>query len=149
MPDGQEPLGGRPGACLAWGSGRAGCRRRWGQTVGTGWDPRQRVCAYTSYAQRDTTGDGGQWFVQSTVQGLLSLLGRADAQLLAAQNQALSQRLMPGQVPPGPAEAFQHYLAARADWPTVAAALGGSSQADAWTTQLLNGLRGFAAIEGW
>jgi hypothetical protein len=144
-------------------------------TVGTGWDPRQRVCAYTSYAQRDTTGDGGQWFVQSTVRGLLSLLGRADAQLLAAQNQALSQRLMPGQVPPGPAEAFQHhaevlsdlvrqlqpggqaayqaldalYLAARADWPTVAAALGGSSQADAWTTQLLNGLRGFAAVEGW
>jgi hypothetical protein len=144
-------------------------------TIGTGWDPRQRVCAYASYAQRDTTGEGGQWFVQSTVQGLLSLLGRADAQLLAAQNQALSQRLMPGQVPPGPGEAFQHhaevlsglvrqlqpggqgayrtlaalYQSARTDWPTVASAIGGSSQADAWTSQLLTGLRQFAATEGW
>lgn len=144
-------------------------------TVGTGWDPRQRVSAYASYAERDTAGDGGQWFVQSTVQGLLSLLGRADAQLLAAQNATLSQRLMPGQVPPGPGEAFQHhakvlsdlvgqlkpggqaayqaldalYQSAQGHWPAVAAAIGRQSQADAWTSQLRVGLQRFAATEGW
>ncbi len=144
-------------------------------TIGTGWDPRQRVCAYASYAQRVSGGDGGQWFVQSTVRGLLSLLGRAEAQLLAAQDPSLSTRLMPGQVPPGPAEAFQHhaqaladvirqlqpggeaayqtlallYQNARADWPAVATAVSGASRADAWTSELLAGLRRFAATEGW
>lgn len=144
-------------------------------SVGTGWDPRQRVCAYTTYAPRDATGDGGQWFVQSTLAGLLSLLGRADAQILAAQNPALATALLPGQVPPGPSEAFLHhasvlsdlvtrltgggqtaytdllglYQSARTSWPTVATTIGRPNSADAWLRELEAGLRRFGATEGW
>lgn len=144
-------------------------------SVGTGWDPRQRVCAYASYVQRDAAGDGGQWFVQSTLEGLLSLLGRADAQLLASQAPQLAARLLPGSVPPGPQEAFLHhatvldaviarlsppgqpafqelrarYAAAQVDWDAVVQAIGGNSRAGAWLAELINGLELFAVTEGW
>lgn len=144
-------------------------------TIGTGWDPRQRVCAYASYVQRGATGDGGAWFVQCTVQGLVSLLGRADAQLLESQNQPLAARLLPGSVPPGPGENWDRhagvltqlittmqpsgqtsyqflsglYSSARADWDQVVAAIGGTSRADAWLGELSAGLDLFAATEGW
>lgn len=144
-------------------------------SVGTGWDPRQRVCAYASYAERDTGGDGGQWFVQTTFRGLVSLLKRADAQVVEAQNPALAARLVPGPVPPGPSEAFLHhatvlndlvgglipggraaytalldiYADAAAEWPTVAREIGGSSQADAWFRELRRGLELFGSTEGW
>lgn len=144
-------------------------------TVGTGWDPRQRVCAYASYVEREGGDGGGAWFQQTTHQGLLSLIGRGDSQLLANVNPALSQRLMPGSVPPGPAEIWEHhatvlgaavealrpggatsyqnldsrYLAAVADWGPVAQALGCSSLAGAWVGELSLGLNRFAATEGW
>ena len=50
-------------------------------TLGTGWDLGQRVCGYSSYEAR-TTGDGGQWFQQATLEGLLSLMTRGEATLL-------------------------------------------------------------------
>ncbi|MEJ7893348.1 MAG: hypothetical protein WKF94_11980 [Solirubrobacteraceae bacterium] len=144
-------------------------------TLGTGWDPRQRAMAYANYAARDTGGDGGQWFVQTTVRGLLSLLKRSEAQVLAAQNGALAARLLPGAVPPGASGAFLHhaqvlaelvssinppgqtayrtlhalYNAARADWATVSAIIGGGSRADAWLRELQAGLDLYAITEGW
>lgn len=144
-------------------------------TVGTGWDPRQRVSAYASYVQRTAGGDGGQWFAQKTLQGLLSLLGRAETQLLATQNAALAARLLPGTVPPGTTEGWDHhvnvlsslvttlqpagaasyetlrdlYAAARTDWGQVASAIGCSSEANAWLSELELGLGRFARTEGW
>jgi hypothetical protein len=144
-------------------------------SVGTGWDPRQRVCGYASYAARGTGGDGGQWFVQSTVRGLLSLLGRADAQVLAAQSSGLAASLLPGNVPPGASEAFLHhatvlsgllsrlsgggkaayddliglYAGARSAWGAVAPVIGRPNGADAWFRELEHGLRKFGATEGW
>jgi hypothetical protein len=78
-------------------------------SLGTGWDPRQRVMAYSSYEARDTGGDGGQWFQQVTLEGLLSLLPRAEATVLYAQDRALAARLLPGTLPPGAGEAFTHH----------------------------------------
>lgn len=144
-------------------------------TVGSGWDPRQRVLAYSSYAARDTGGDGGQWFVQSTVRGLLSLLRRSEAQVLAAQDAALASRLLPGAVPPGASEAFLHHVSvlsdviaglrpagrtafetlrdlyeiARREWVAVSAIIGGNSRADAWIRELRGGLELYGATEGW
>jgi hypothetical protein len=144
-------------------------------SIGTGWDPRQRVCAYANYVARDAGGDGGQWFVQSTLAGLLSLLSRADAQVLAAQNAALATTLLPGVVPPGASEAFLHhasvlsqlvaglsgggalayqqllglYASARTAWATVASTVGRQNGADAWLKELELGLRKFGATEGW
>jgi hypothetical protein len=136
------------------------------ETLGTGWDPRQRICAYSSYEERDNAGDGGQWFKQATLSGLLSLLTNADAELLAQQDVTLATRLLPGSVPPGPKEAFLHhaevlsdivtsldgmtprdahrhlrasYEAAHQDWGAVGTALNVSSRADAWVKPFLEG----------
>jgi hypothetical protein len=144
-------------------------------SVGTGWDPRQRVCAYSNYVQRGAGGDGGQWFAQTLLQGLLSLLARADAELLSGADAALAARLLPGTLPPGPSELWDHHSAAvwdlvtglqpggqasyqalrghygsaRTDWNRVAAALGGRSQADAWLRELAAGLELYGATEGF
>lgn len=144
-------------------------------TIGTGWDPRQRVCAYSSYAQRGTGGDGGQWFAQTTLEGLLSLLARADTELLHSGDEVLAERLLPGTVPPGPPERWDHhaqvlhaaasslagggpaayealkaaYGAARNDWAAAVAVIGGSSRADAWLREVSAGLDLFAGTEGW
>jgi len=144
-------------------------------TLGTGADPRQRVSAYTSYEERGD-GEGGGWFQQATLEGLLSLLVRGDANTLAGADNALATRLLPGVVPPGPREAFLHhtdvlarvvsglaglapaaayahlqnlYGSARTDWVAVAAVLHQASRADAWVTPLLNGLELYGATEGF
>lgn len=145
-------------------------------TLGSGWDPRQRVSAYTSYEARTSGGDGGQWFQQATLEGLLSLLTNADARVLSQQDAALAARLIPGAVPPGPKEAFLHhievldrvasglvaatyraayidlrdrYRVARHDWPDVANAIGGGSRADAWINPLLGGLELYGQTESF
>lgn len=145
-------------------------------SLGTGWDPRQRVSAYGSYEERSPGGDGGQWFKQVTFEVLLSLLTGADAQVLATQDAALASRLLPGVVPPGAKEAFIHhatvlariteslmgkqhdaafaemrdrYVAARREWPAVAAATGRASRVDAWVTPVEDGLLLYGATEGF
>lgn len=147
-----------------------------GTTLGTGWDPRQRVCAYVSYEARGAGGDGGQWFQQATLEGLLSLLVRSEALTLEAQDAPLATRLLPGAVPPGPSEAFQHhadvlarvvrnlaakgprdafedltdrYDSARTDWTASAAALGVPSRANSWLTALADGLTLYGRSEGF
>jgi len=144
-------------------------------TLGTGWDPRQRVSCYGSYEAR-APGDGGQWFSQATLEGLLSLMSRADASLLEQRDPTLSNRLLPGTVPPGANEAFIHhvdvlsrvvadlrgrahrdayqaladrYNAAQADWLSVAAAIGSRSRADTWISPLHDGLHRYGQTEGF
>jgi hypothetical protein len=145
------------------------------ETLGTGWDPRQRACAYGSYAARDPDAEGGQWFTQATLAGLLSLLVRRDARILADRDPALATALLPGVVPPGPAEAWRHhaqvlsglvaelggppeqayarlrerYTNARGQWPAVAASLASANGMDAWVTPLLDGLEAFGRTEGF
>lgn len=148
-------------------------------SVGSGWDPRQRVCAYANYVERETSGEGGgggAWFQQTTFEGLLSLVGRGDAQLLASGSAALVEQLLPGQLPPGPQEVWDHharvlkvlasalqpagkssyeallarYEVADTHWATIASALGWtSSPAGSWVSELRSGLARFAATEGW
>jgi hypothetical protein len=144
-------------------------------TLGTGWDPRQRVSAYGAYEERGT-GDGGQWFQQATLEGLLSLLTRGDANVLAQQDDSLATRLLPGTVPPGAREAFLHhadvlarvvtalagmapadahahllgrYDSAHQDWPAVADVLNTASRGDAWITPLRDGHSRYGTTEGF
>jgi hypothetical protein len=145
-------------------------------SLGTGWDPRQRVLSYASYEARGAGGDGGQWFQQTTLEGLLSLLVRGEATLLYQQDQQLANRLIPGLVPPGPKEAFIHhadvlsritqglqdaddaeayedlrqrYVDARGEWPTVSRVLGVSSRANSWLSGLAAGLGLYGDTEGF
>ena len=144
-------------------------------TLGTGWDVRQKVSAYSSYAAPDPDAEGGQWFSQATHQGLVSCLVRGDAQALATRDPVLSSRLLPGAVPPGPKEAWLHHAAvlnrltdalalpyddayralrdiydtARTEWPVVAGLLGSASLEDAWVTPLASGLEAYGRAEGY
>ncbi|MEJ7787470.1 MAG: hypothetical protein WKF96_21915 [Solirubrobacteraceae bacterium] len=144
-------------------------------TLGTGWDPRQRVSAYASYAARDPDAEGGSWFGQVTLEGVLSLLVGSEIRVLADRAPALAAAMLPGTVPPGPKEAWEHharllhqlvqeldvtaagaydrlrdrYLAARAQWPSVASAVGVANGVDAWVTPLLDGLEAFGRTEGF
>lgn len=145
-------------------------------TLGTGWDPRQRISAYASYEARGVGSEGGSWFQQVSFEGLLSLLGRSEAIQLEQQDASLSARLHPGTFVPGAREAFLHhsdvlsrvvagltaadypaayddlmtrYGNAATDWVAVAATLGISSRAAQWLTGVSDGLSLYALTEGF
>ena len=94
--------------------------------VGTGWDQRQRVCAYGHYGPRDADGGGGGgWYERPTLRGLLGSITPDNAIVLNSRNSQLVQQL--GGIPaPGAREAFDHHvatlsgiveaIAAEADW---------------------------------
>lgn len=90
-------------------------------SVGTGWDPRQRVLAYGAFEARpevdpDSAGGGG-WFQRVTFAGLFGSLKPAEAALVGRQAGTLSRRLLPGSIlPPGPKEAFFHHVDVLEDW---------------------------------
>lgn len=147
------------------------------QTVGSGWDTRQRACAYTNYAVR-TASDGGGWFKRPTHEGLVGFLSRQEAELLAAQDGALSAQLVRGQLhPDGPQEAFNHhagcltdqisavrqagsheqafgalgdiYRRAQGDWRRVVQLTNTTSDASSWIDPFLAGLERYGSTEGW
>jgi len=144
--------------------------------VGTGWDQRQRVCAYGHYAPRDPDGGGGGWYQRPTLQGLLGLLTTNDAIVLNARNPQLVTRL--GGLPaPGPREAFDHHVAtlstivdaiaaeqdweakyrllagmydaARAEWPLLRQDINPSHDGRHWIEGLAAGLDLYARTEGF
>jgi hypothetical protein len=144
-------------------------------SLGVGWDVRQRVCAYASYEVRGQS-DGGQWFQQRTFKGLLSLLSKADAEVLATRDATMTSRLLPGSLPPNATEGFRHHAAvmsaivndltarppadayeilmdmyeeARKDWNAVALALSSPSKVDQWVTPLRDGLARYGRTEGF
>jgi hypothetical protein len=144
-------------------------------SIGTGWDARQRVCAYESYVERTVGGSGGQWLKRPAFQGLIGLLANAPANDLVAANAPLATKLLPGTLPPDAEERFLHhcrvlmalgsqltsadkaaydalralYAAARTSWALAAAAAGFSDDASAWFGELEKGLKLFGATEGW
>ncbi|MDR6620360.1 hypothetical protein J2X81_000598 [Sinomonas atrocyanea] len=145
-------------------------------TLGTGWDVRQRVCAYSDYATRTAGGDGGQWYQRPTLELLLGGMSGNEYQVLRSQNEVLADSLTPGRIPAGPENAFLHharvlsaiieglstltgrarvealrslYLRAVAEWPQVQKISGCATGGNAWVGALLDGVNKFAAEEGW
>lgn len=145
-------------------------------SVGSGWDQRQRVCGYNSFAPRDAGGGGGGWYERPTFPGLLGSLKPNEAELLARVDGARATRLGPVP-PPGPGEAFQRhvevlrqlvnrirtagdlqascrelasmYAAAAAEWPPVVATTGSALTGADWIDGVRDGLALYGAAEGW
>lgn len=113
-------------------------------SLGSGWDPRQRVCAYASFSARDADGEGGQWFQQVTFQGLLSLTANREAELLFQRDPALAQALLYGAtVPPGPKEKFLHHAEVLTAV-SLALSIGGQAAYDALNQLYTNAERDWA-----
>lgn len=150
-----------------------------GASLGTGWDVRQKVSAYSSYLAPDPQSEGGGWFGRATYEGLLSCLIRGDAQVLSNREPALSAQLLPGVLPLGTnakppwlhhavvlkrvcdallapiphRQAYEElrtrYEAANQAWGSVASALGTPARADEWIAPLLDGLLAYGVTEGY
>lgn len=145
-------------------------------SLGTGWDPRQRVLAYPNFAARDPDAEGGSWFQRVTFGGLFGLLTQGDAALAESQDASAVARLLPGGVlPPGPKEAFLHhvavlagyastrvadpaidgpalmatYAAALPEWAALATSTGLPDASGTWISELSSGLARLVAEEGW
>jgi len=145
-------------------------------SVGSGWDQRQRVCAFSNYAARDPNGGGGgAWYKRPTYRGLLGSLTANEGAVLARQDAARSARL--GPPTPGTQEAYIHHLrvltdvvgalsrepdherryqrlvsaydAAAGEWPQVVAVTGSAVGAAEWIDVLAAGLMRYGATEGW
>jgi hypothetical protein len=148
-----------------------------GTSLGTGWDVRQKVSAYSSYLAPDPQSEGGGWFGQATYEGLLSCLVKGDALIVANRDAKLSARLLPGGLPPGNqskppwlhhaavltglCEALDlthqaayedlkgRYEVAITEWDSVSTALASPSRANAWVSPLLDGLLAYGSTEGY
>lgn len=148
-------------------------------TIGTGWDKRQRVVAYTDYAERAEIGGQASWYERPTLLGLLGTLERkADGALLAQQDSALALSLGGLSDIPGPKAAFQHHIAqlnnaskrilqngatyrerfftldqmyteATENWARVRSSTGLRDLASSWIEPYHVGLRMYARSEGW
>lgn len=145
-------------------------------SIGTGWDQRQRACASESYTARSDDEGGGGWYQRPTLRGLCGSLRVAEAQVLVADDAALTARL--GGLPtPGPKAAFKHHLRmlgelvdplvaegdyearfrllqdvyanAASDWPDVERITSSPLGADDWIAPLAAGLALYGADEGW
>lgn len=145
-------------------------------TVGTGWDVRQRICAYPDYASRDGGSDGGQWFQRRTLEILLGALMPNEYSVLLDQDLSRAERLTQGIIATGPGNVFSHHArtltsiieelnlltgkarvdryrdrlqAARAEWVEVQRITGCTSAASQWIDPLLAGVDQFVVDEGW
>lgn len=146
------------------------------EAVGTGWDLRQRICAYQDFEQRVSDKDGGQWYMRPTLEGLLGGLSQREYKTLVSEEPALAERLAPGTIGPKAEQAFkQHagvltnitdslsrltgrqrvealremYMAAIEEWPTVQKTTGTNLASGKWVTPFLAGLELFMKSEGW
>lgn len=144
--------------------------------IGTGWDVRQRVLAYTDYALRADSDSGGQWYQRPTLRHLYGNLRYNDYQVLLDQEHQLAHRLTTGEFATGPENAFKHharvlgdiegwlssmgpknrvlqlrdaYERAQTQWPRIQAVTGVSIAATEWVDPLLAGVRQFISQEGW
>lgn len=148
------------------------------EAIGTGWDMRQRICAYQDFEEREDTSenDGGGWYQRPTLRGLLGGLTQKQHGVLASERHSLASRLTPGIIGSKPEHAFrhhatvltsivtelnllsgqarvdalaQHYLDAISEWPAVAQITGVKIGRDRWIRPFLEGLEQFAVSEGW
>lgn len=145
-------------------------------SVGSGWDQRQRVCSFGSFAARAGGDGGGGWYERPTFGGLFGSLKRPEAELLNRTDLARATRL--GGLPaPGPKEAFLAHLTcldalvrgvvaagdyearyraltlaydvATSEWPPVVALTSCDLAHGDWISDLVAGLRQYGAVEGW
>lgn len=148
-------------------------------TVGTGWDKRQRVVAFTDYVARAEPSGQASWYERPTLSGLLGTLDRkSDGALLERQDADLAARL--GGLPsvPGPKGVFSHHIAqldiairriqgtalsyrqrydaldrmyieAATNWAALREATGLHDRTNTWITPYHQGLRMYAQSEGW
>lgn len=147
-------------------------------SIGTGWDARQRMLHYASFAERTQVTGGGGWFQRPTFEGLLAFIPRGAAEVMFAQNETFARSIFTGALHPGgPREAFDHHLAvlgglcdriadhddhesrfralhaiysaAAVDWPRAATAGETGDESDIWIQPYLSGLVGYGVGEGW
>ena len=145
-------------------------------TLGTGWDIRQRVCAYSDYAARAAGGDGGQWYQRPTLEVLLGDMKPNEYQVFRSQNLKYAEALTQGSLPAGPENAFRHhaevlslisdelnalsgearvralrnrYARADTEWPQAQKVSGCSVGGEPWIRAQIQGMDQFIAGEGW
>ncbi|MGC4933056.1 hypothetical protein ACLQ3C_05180 [Gordonia sp. DT30] len=146
------------------------------EAIGTGWDVRQRICAYQDFEERDGDQAGGAWYQRPTLRGLMGGLSNGEHTILTSEDSALSTRLTPGTIGPKPEQAFKHhavvlteivdelnqlsgrnrvdtlrrrYEAARPEWQAVTRVTGTKIGPARWIKPFLDGLNLFADSEGW
>lgn len=146
-------------------------------SVGSGWDQRQRVCAYSNFAARGPSGSGGGgWFTRPTYHGLLGTLTDKEGEVLARRDSARSSRLVPPRTPETQ-EPYLHHLrvldsvvsgltavadherryrlllarygTAATEWPPVMRITSSKVGAAEWIDVLAEGLRRYGVTEGW
>lgn len=146
------------------------------EALGTGWDMRQRICAYQDFEERLADPGGGGWYQRPTLAGLLGGLTTREYQVLVSEDATLAASLSPGTIGPRPQQAFRHhaqvltgigdelrllagrdraallrdrYRAASAAWPPVQRVTGTRLGPAQWVTPFVEGLELFMASEGW
>lgn len=147
------------------------------ETVGTGWDMRQRLCAYQDFEERASDqGGGGAWYQRPTLRSLLGGLTNGEYSVLESEQPALAARLTPGTIGPQAEQAFAHHaqvltsviaeldrLSGRAridhlrcqyqnsasEWPAVQRITGARLGASRWNQPFMHGLELFMRSEGW
>lgn len=146
-------------------------------SVGSGWDQRQRVCAFGNYGARDpNAGGGGSWYERPTFRELLGSVTPGEAAVVERRDAALYSRLGPPPAP-GAKEAYLHhlavlngavaaivgqvsyerryralgamYVAARSEWPRIETLTSTRAGGSAWIDDLAAGLASYGIAEGW
>lgn len=147
------------------------------EAIGTGWDLRQRICAYQDFEEREAdAGSGGGWYQRPTLNGLMGGLSNGEHDILVSESAELARQLTPGTIGPKPEQAFRHhagvltgivdelntlsglarvdslrsrYLDAKTHWPEVKRITGTKIGSDRWIKPFLEGIDLFRASEGW
>jgi hypothetical protein len=146
------------------------------EAIGTGWDIRQRICAYQDFEERISEGGGGAWYQRPTLSGLLGGLTTREYQVLVSEKAGLATTLSPGAIGPRAQQAFRHhaqvltdisselkslsgrartsalhdrYARALAVWPEVQAVTGTRLGPSHWVKPFIAGVELFMASEGW
>ncbi|TWP32591.1 hypothetical protein [Leekyejoonella antrihumi] len=146
------------------------------EAIGTGWDMRQRICAYQDFEERVADSGGGGWYQRPTLSGLLGGLTPREYQVLVSEKPAIAATLSPGAIGPRPQQAFRHhsrvltdvcdqlepltgrdraealqsrYAQALIEWPGVQKITGASLGAAQWIKPFQDGLNLFMVSEGW
>lgn len=78
-------------------------------SICTGWDLRQRICAYQDFEERANDTSGGGWYQRPTLLGLMGGLTAREYSILVSEDQQLADSLTPGTIGPRPELAFKHH----------------------------------------
>lgn len=147
-----------------------------GGGLGTGWDMRQRICAYQDFEERPADQAGGAWYQRPTLRGLLGGLSNSEYDVLKSERSSLATQLTPGDIAPQPEAAFRHhakvltneitdlmalsgrarverlrdrYAEAAKRWPEVQRVTGARLGPKQWITPFAEGVDLFITDEGW